>query len=128
MDAPPPPPPQRPLPPPPAPNPPPLSSSQPWLIMCHLSGLFFGIFGPLIVWAIKKDEMPEIDAHGKEAMNFQISITIYMFVSFFLFFVLIGIPLLIATFFLWVVGTIVATVKANTGELYRYPLAIRFFN
>lgn len=128
MDAPPP---QQPLPPPPLPAPP-ASSGQPFVMLCHLSafaGLFIplgNIWGPLIFWLIKKDEFPDVDLHGKESLNFQISMTIYIVVSFFLSFLLIGIPLLIALSIMWIVVVIMASVRANAGELYRYPLAIRF--
>jgi len=102
-----------------------------WGMLCHLSS-FAGmivpignILGPLVIWLIKKAEMPFVDDQGKEALNFQISITIYFFASFLLVFVIIGIPLLIAVAIFDVVMTIIAAVKANGGEAYRYPLCIR---
>ena len=103
-------------------------------MMCHLSAFaaFFvplgNIWGPLIFWLIKKDEIPEVDLHGKESLNFQISMTIYFVVSAFLILLLIGIPMLIAAGVYWMVAVILASVRANNGELYRYPLAIRFIN
>ena len=103
-------------------------------MMCHLSA-FAGlvvplgnIWGPLVFWLIKKDELPEVDLHGKESLNFQISMTIYLFVSIILILLLIGIPMVIGLTIYWIVAVIVASVRANNGELYRYPLAIRFFN
>ncbi len=126
------PPPQRPLPPPPLPAPD--DSSQPWSMLCHLTafgGLFVplgNIWGPLIVWLMKRDQSPEVDAHGKASLNFQISMTIYLVICFFLSFFLIGIPLLIAGSIVWVVVVIIASTRANAGELYNYPLAIRFIN
>lgn len=127
-----PPPPQQPLP-SPLPNPP-QATGQPFVMLCHLSafgGLFVplgNIWGPLIFWLIKKDEFAEVDLHGKESLNFQISMTIYFVVSFFLSFLLIGIPMLIALAVMWVVVVIIASVRANAGELYRYPLTIRFIS
>jgi len=104
-----------------------------WGMACHLSALaaFIGIpfghiLGPLVVWLIKRDQFPFVDAQGKEALNFQISMTIYAIVAFILCFVLIGIPLLIAIGILDLILVIVAAVKASTGQSYRYPLAIRF--
>ena len=104
-----------------------------WSVLCHASallGLFFHFFGhllgPLIVWLIKRDLSPEIDANGKESLNFQISMLIYDVIAGILCFVLIGIPILIA---LWIMNTvlvIVASVKTSNGEFYRYPLTIRF--
>ena len=109
------------------------SSTRTWCILCHASallGLFFHflghIFGPLIVWILKRAEAAEIDAHGKESLNFQLSMLIYDAVAVILCFVLIGIPILIL---LWVLNTIfviVASIKASEGQLYRYPLTIRF--
>ncbi len=109
------------------------SNIRTWTVLCHASallGLFFHflghIFGPLIVWLLKRAEAAEIDAHGKESLNFQLSMLIYDVVAFILCFVLIGIPILIL---LWVLNTvlvIVASVKASEGQLYRYPLTIRF--
>ncbi|MGB8341715.1 MAG: DUF4870 domain-containing protein [Chthoniobacterales bacterium] len=109
------------------------SNARTWCVLCHASallGLFFHflghIFGPLIVWLLKRGDAPEIDAHGKESLNFQLSMLIYDAAAVILCFVLIGIPILIV---LWVLNTvlvIVASIKASDGELFRYPLTIRF--
>src|SRR5438874_6271913 len=124
----------------PASPPPPAVSStssevRNWCVLCHASallGLFFHFFGhllgPLIVWLIKRDASPEIDANGKESLNFQISMLIYDVIAGILCFVLIGIPILIA---LWVLNTvlvIIASVKTSEGKFYRYPLTIRFLS
>ena len=100
-------------------------------MLCHASALlglflhFFGhLLGPLIVWLVKRGDSPEIDAHGKESLNFQLSMLIYDAIAFVLCFVLIGIPILIL---LWVLNTIfviIASIQASEGKLYRYPLAI----
>lgn len=101
-------------------------------MLCHLSALagyvipFGNLIGPLIIWQIKKNEFPSVDAHGKEAVNFQISVLIYFFVSILLTFVLIGIPLLVATVIGNLVCIVIATIKAINGEPFRYPLSIRF--
>ena len=68
-----------------------------WNILCHASALL-GVFlhfpghllGPLIVWLAKRDESPEIDAHGKESLNFQISMLIYNVIAAVFCLVLIG--------------------------------------
>jgi uncharacterized Tic20 family protein len=86
------------------------------------------IGGPLIVWLMKRGDSPEIDAHGKESLNFQISMLIYDAVAAILCVVLIGIPILIG---LWVLNTvlvIIASMKASEGKFYRYPFTIRFIN
>ena len=76
-------------------------------------------------WCMKKDESDFIAEQAKEAMNFQISMTLYILVSILLIFVVIGIPILIGVVFFDIVMAIVAAVKANEGEVYRYPFTIR---
>ena len=109
------------------------SNVQTWCVLCHasaLSGIFLHvvghIFGPLIVWLLKRNESPEIDAHGKESLNFQLSMLIYNVIAAILIIALIGIPLLILLYVLNIVFVIVASIQAGDGKLYRYPMAIRF--
>ena len=103
-------------------------------MLCHLSALagfifpFGNIIGPLIFWAIKKDQYDWVDQHGKEALNFQISMTIYMLISALMIIILIGIFFLVALGIINLVFIILASVKANNGEDFSYPLAIRFIN
>jgi uncharacterized Tic20 family protein len=102
-----------------------------WGMFAHLSAFAFFIFpfgnilGPLVVWLIKKDDYSFVDEQGKEAINFQISMTIYGIISTLLVVVLVGIALLIALFITTFVLTIIAGIKANEGLNYRYPLVIR---
>ena len=122
---------------PPATPPPPESGGAPsneerqWALFTHLSALigfvipFGNLLGPLIFWQIKKNEMPFVDDQGKEAMNFQITVTIAMLVSFVLMFVLIGFLLIFVVGIAWLVLTIIAAVAANNGESYRYPMTWR---
>jgi len=97
-----------------------------WAMLCHLLAIFTGFLAPLIIWLIKKDEDPFIDEHGKEALNFQITVCIAMFVSGILTMVCIGVILLLAVIVANVIFCVLATVKANKGEPYRYPVSIRF--
>jgi hypothetical protein len=104
-----------------------------WAMFCHLAGLagllvpiVGNIVAPLVIWQIKKDDFPFVDQQGKEAVNFQISMSIYGFVAALLCFVCIGIPLLVAVYIVDVVFLLIAAVKANNGFHYRYPLTIRF--
>ncbi len=104
-----------------------------WDMLCHLTALagligipFGNLLGPLIVWLIKKNEMPSVDAHGKESLNFQISMTLYVLVSIALIFVGIGILLLIALGVANLILIIIAAFKASNGTPYQYPLTIRF--
>jgi uncharacterized Tic20 family protein len=118
---------------PPNPQPPPLKQDRTLDATCHflsfagLIGIPFGnILGPLILWAIKKDEMPSVNEHGKESINFQISMTIYTIIAGLSILILIGFVLLPAIIVLNLVLVIIAGVKAANGEFYRYPLTIRF--
>ena len=102
---------------------------------CHLSALagfvipgLGHVFGPLIVWLIKRGESPEIDAHGKEALNFQISMLLCNVVAGVLCLVLIGFFLLAALHILNVIFVLIAAVKASEGQMYRYPLTLRFIS
>ena len=102
-----------------------------WATICHLAGLayYFGGFGGIIatvvVWLLKRNDSPVIDAHGKAAVNFQITMIILSMISFILAFVGIGIILLFALIILNLVFVIIAAIKANNGELYRYPLSLK---
>lgn len=117
-----------------------------WGVFCHLAALvmFLGIplgniLGPLVVWLIKKEESSFVAEQGREAMNFQISMTIYglalMLISMFgvlgilspvnfLFFGVFSLVFIVAV--LDLVLVIIAAVKTGNGEYYKYPLTIRF--
>ncbi|MFW5681802.1 MAG: DUF4870 domain-containing protein [Phycisphaeraceae bacterium] len=103
-----------------------------WAMFLHLSMLLgfvvplAGLVAPIVIWQVKKNEMPAIDEHGKNATNWIISAVIYGVISSILVFVLIGIVLLIALGILSIVFPIIAGVKANNGEAWKYPLAIAF--
>ena len=83
------------------------------------------ILGPLIVWLAKRGDSPEIDAHGKESLNFQISMLIYSLIAGVLCLVLIGFVLLGILHILNLVLVIIASIQASEGKLYRYPISIR---
>ena len=108
------------------------SDARLWAMLIHLSaltGLFTvigSLLGPIIIWQIQKDKSAFIDYHGKEAVNFQITIALAAAVSCLLMLVVIGFFLLWIVGIVWLVFTIIAAVKANNGEYYRYPLTIRF--
>ena len=105
-----------------------------WGMFCHLAG-FAGyvvpipganILGPLVVWQMKKDQIPFVDFCGKEALNFQITLFIALVVSAVLCIALIGFLLLPVVLVYGVVMKILAAIKAANGEYYRYPLTLRF--
>lgn len=98
----------------------------------HLSQLvnflipFGGVIVPIVLWQVKKEEMPALDAHGKMVVNWFISAVIYGAVSFVLSFVLIGLLGFVALAIMGVVYPIIGGIKANNGELWEYPLTIKF--
>jgi uncharacterized Tic20 family protein len=103
-----------------------------WAAFVHLAGFaggvlpFGNIIGPLVIWLIKRQESDLVDRHGRVALNFQISATIYAFVCFILILVLIGIFLLLALAIFWLVMVIMAAVRASNGQNPGYVLTIRF--
>jgi len=105
-----------------------------WNMLCHLSALagfvapFGNILGPLIVWQLKKNEIPSTETHGKASVNFQITVTIVTFLlgaaAFVLSFFCVGIlliPLVAMAPLVGAVLAILAGIKANNGESFRYP-------
>ncbi|TAM21451.1 MAG: DUF4870 domain-containing protein [Rhodanobacter sp.] len=129
--------------PPPSPDdvpPPPIGPSREerqWALFAHLSALLAGLLtghwlgvgcfiGPLIIWLVKRESMPFVDDQAKEALNFNITVAIAALVCWLLMFVLIGFVLLPILGVLWLVCVILAAIKANEGERYRYPFALRF--
>ncbi|WP_196893261.1 DUF4870 domain-containing protein [Aureivirga marina] len=116
------------------------SSFKPWgmelkqyLLLMHLSQLggmivpFAGLILPIVMWITNKDNDPKIDEHGKNIMNFIISCVIYATIGLILTFVIIGIFVLFAVGVIAIVFPIIGAVKASNGDVYKYPLAIRFF-
>jgi len=103
-----------------------------WAMLLHISLLagfvvpIAGLVVPILIWQLKKAEFPELDAHGKVVVNWLISALIYGAAGFVLSFVLIGIPLLIVLMIICVVFPILGGIKANNGELWKYPLSIPF--
>lgn len=84
------------------------------------------VIGPFVFWLIKKPESELVDRHGKAALNFQISSTIYFIGMGLLVFVLIGLPLLIGYAIFWFIMVIVATMRAADDQDPGYLLSIRF--
>jgi hypothetical protein len=105
---------------------------QNWAMGCHLSALagflvpFGNVVGPLVIWLIKRAEMPMVDRHGKEALNFQITVLIAFLICIPLAFILIGFVLMFVVGLAALILTIMAAVKVSNGDFeYKYPFAIR---
>jgi uncharacterized Tic20 family protein len=121
------------------PTPPPFDApTRQWAMILHLSALcmfvipFGNLIGPFIIWQIKKNELPAIDAVGRSAMNFQLSYTIYAVAA-----VIIGsalsclipfLPMLLpfAVVAAMIAFIVIAGVRANNGESYEIPGVIKF--
>jgi uncharacterized Tic20 family protein len=103
-----------------------------WCLLLHLSHFaghaipLGGLIAPVILWQMKKDEWPEVDEHGKNAVNWVISFVLYMVICIALCFVVVGFVLLPVLIVLGIVSPIIAAVKANDGVAWKYPLAIPF--
>jgi len=89
---------------------------------------FAGLILPILIWQLKKEEFPEIDAHGKEVLNFLLCMFIYGVVAALLSFLLIGIPILMALGIIAVIFPIIGGIKANGGRFWKYPLMLRLLN
>ena len=98
----------------------------------HLSRLLdafvfpIGAIVTIVLWQTQKDKTPALDAHGKMVTNWLISSVIYGVISFILMFVLIGFLTGLALWIMMIVFPIIGGIKANNGELWEYPLTIKF--
>ncbi len=120
----------------------PSSEERQWAMFAHLSALLGGlltsaaggwgcVIGPLIIYLVKKDRSPFVDEQAREALNFNITVALVLVALILLSIATLGIGLIIAIPLWvvvgvgWLVLTIIAAVKANNGERYRYPLTLR---
>lgn len=102
-------------------------------LLLHLSQLAnvflfpVGVIVPIVIWQTQKEKIPALDAHGKMVVNWMISSTIYGFISVILIFAFfIGLIPLLALAICGIIFPIVGGIKANNGELWEYPLTIKF--
>jgi uncharacterized Tic20 family protein len=102
-----------------------------WATLSHLGVIagfiipFGNILTPLIIWLIQREKSDYVGDHAKEALNFQISVSILAFACGILIFLVVGVPLLIALMIFSLVVSIIAAIRANKGEMYKYPLNFR---
>jgi uncharacterized protein len=132
-----------PVPPPPAPQygaapgyvapqyaaapPAPLSDSDQrlWATLAHIGPIIIGFVAPLVIWLIYKDRGRYVADQAKEALNFQITVTIAATISSILIFAIIGLVLLPIVLIAALVLMIMAAIAANKGQAYRYPVTLR---
>jgi uncharacterized Tic20 family protein len=134
------PPPQPPVPPPggggpvpPAGGPPMLPPDQErlWGMLAHLlsfvaAWIALGFIAPLVVLLVFGPRSAYVRAHAVESLNFNLSWLLYAIVAGILLIIGIGLLILLALGIAYVVLVVIATVRANNGEFFRYPLTIRF--
>lgn len=103
-----------------------------WSMLCHMSAFlgfvfpFGGIIGPLVCWMSKRDESLWLNENGKSALNFNLSVLLYMVLISPLVLIVVGIPLIGMLVLFRIIFIIIASVKASKGEEFRYPLSIPF--
>tara|TARA_R110001592_G_scaffold17204_3_gene72932 strand:+ start:2565 stop:2903 length:339 start_codon:yes stop_codon:yes gene_type:complete len=108
------------------------SNERPWVLGSHIGTLLgytvaLGSFlVPLFIWLSKKEESEVIAMHAKASLNFQLSMLLYTFIAGIGIFILIGIPFLIIIPLVNLICVILATIEADKGGLYKYPLTINF--
>jgi len=111
---------------------PPTENERTWAMLAHLSALvglviwMIGIvLGPLAVYLLRRDQSPFVEAHAKEALNFNITVLLAAVVCMLLMLVFIGVLLGAALFVAWLVMILIAAIKASEGAPYHYPFALR---
>jgi uncharacterized Tic20 family protein len=102
-----------------------------WAMLCHMSAMLMyltvigGFIAPLVIWLLKRDEMPFVADQGRETLNFQITTLLALCVGGLLTVVLIGFLIIGAVLLFHFIVTIIAAVKVSEGVVYRYPICWR---
>lgn len=111
----------------------PTENERTWGMLAHLSALagliiplVGNVVGPLVVSIARADQSSFVGAHAKEALNFNITVTLAAVVCVLLMLVFVGFLLGSALFIAWLVMTLIAAIKASEGATYRYPFSLRF--
>jgi len=105
-----------------------------WAMFIHFSQFcgylipLAGLVVPIVLWQVKKDESPIVDAHGLAVVNWILSALVYACISLLLTLVVIGVPMLVVLGILCIVFPIIGGIKAGNGEVWDYPLTIPFLS
>ena len=105
-----------------------------WGMLCHLSALLGYIFpfghvlGPLVIWMLRRDQIPTVEAAGRESLNFQLTVTLMGLIGVMLSAVFIGLILLFLLVVFHFCMTLYASVRVQRGDDFVYPLNIRIIN
>ncbi|CAA6804457.1 MAG: Unknown protein [uncultured Aureispira sp.] len=104
-----------------------------YIVLMHLSqyaGLavpMLGIILPVVFWVMNKDNDPLVDTHGRNILNFNLSLIIYCIICVVLMFVFIGFGLILIPIIFMIVFPVIGAVKASNGEVWKYPFSFKFF-
>lgn len=108
------------------------SDDRTWAVLVHAAAFtgflvpFGNILGPLIIWSLKKEESAFVNANGKQAVNFQLTWTIYLVLAAISLVILIGFVLLPLVAMVWFVSVVLAIIEAGNDGVYDYPLTVDF--
>jgi uncharacterized Tic20 family protein len=97
-----------------------------WALISHLSCIFLGWVLALVIYLTQKDKGPFVKAHAIEALNWQLTFSIGIFASAILIFIGIGLILIPAILLCDIIFGVIGAMKANSGEMYKYPFSIKF--
>ena len=97
-----------------------------WATLVHVGGIFFSFVPALIGFLVFSDRGPFVRAHTATALNFQLTMVIAAAIGVVTAWLIVGILVLVAVSILIIVFSIIAALAANRGEIYTYPLTIRF--
>ncbi len=104
-----------------------------WALVMHLSLLagflvpLAGLIAPIVIYLLKKEQLPGLVAHGHVIFNWLVSLIVYLLIGGLLTIVLIGIPILLALGLVSLIFPIIGAIKASDGVVWRYPLSIEIF-
>lgn len=107
-------------------------SENTYIVFMHISQFsgyiapLLGFILPLVMWLSNKDKSALIDEHGKNIINWLISLMIYAIISAFLVFIVVGIVTLIILGILAILYPIIGAIRASNGSFFKYPLTIKF--
>jgi uncharacterized protein len=108
------------------------NDEQMWAVFCHLGGLFglmlfpANIIVPFVIWMVYRDQYPRVEAEGREAINWQISFTLYLIGSAILIFIAVGLLLLVGLLLINLIVCVQAAMAVSQGRSAMYPFNLRF--
>lgn len=106
-------------------GPPPTKDEVNMAVLTYVLLIFTQFLGPLILWLLKKDQSAFVNDQGKEVLNWYVTVFVGYLLCIPLFFILIGLPLMVVIVILHLIFTIKGILAVRKGIAYRYPFAIR---